>query len=395
MMRRFVRSQNRCRPSARRGASIVLLAVTIVVLVAMTMFAVDVAFIQLTRTELRAASDAAVKAGVEAMGRNQDADAGIKAAIEIAAMNSVAGRPLQLAPGDIEIGSSEKQKDGSWTFLEGKEPFTAMRVNARMSDDNANGAVNLFFAGVLGQGTYEPSRTSTAANFDQDFCLVIDRSHSMTYDMSGVNGKFPPTMKTSPSSLLYPPVPKLSRWAALADALGEFLDIAQKSKPKPRIALVTWASEIDENSSEYKTTKTLSPAVLREQPFSSDYAGIRSSIAGHFKSLMMGRTNMAAGIDEGVAVLTSKGARPFARKTMILMTDGLWNQGRSPVLAAQDAAAKGITIHVVTFLKDADQPDMREVADLTGGTHYHARTAAELREAFRELARTLPVVLTE
>ena len=46
---------------------------------------------------------------------------------------------------------------------------------------------------------------------------------------------------------------------------------------------------------------------------------------------------MTAGIDAGVAVLTGTGSNALADKVMILMTDGEWNVGRDPILAAQDA----------------------------------------------------------
>ena len=36
-----------------------------------------------------------------------------------------------------------------------------------------------------------------------------------------------------------------------------------------------------------------------------------------------------------------------------------------------------------------------EVATITGGKHFHADTASDLVEIFREIARTLPVLVTE
>ncbi len=55
----------------------------------------------------------------------------------------------------------------------------------------------------------------------------------------------------------------------------------------------------------------------------------------------------------------------------------------------------GITIHTITFLDKADQSEMVKVARATGGFHYHASNGEELEEAFRELARHLPVALTD
>jgi Mg-chelatase subunit ChlD len=108
-----------------------------------------------------------------------------------------------------------------------------------------------------------------------------------------------------------------------------------------------------------------------------------------------GRTAISAGLDEGIKVLTGKKARPFAVKTMILMTDGIHNLGPEPVLSARNAAKQDIVIHTITFSSDADIKRMQEVAAATGGQHFHAPDAQELVRIFKLIASTLPVLLTE
>lgn len=80
---------------------------------------------------------------------------------------------------------------------------------------------------------------------------------------------------------------------------------------------------------------------------------------------------------------------------MILMTDGIHNTGPEPILSARVAAEKGIVIHTVTFSVEADIPRMRDVAAATGGQHFHADDQADLIAIFRQIASTLPVMLTE
>jgi hypothetical protein len=80
---------------------------------------------------------------------------------------------------------------------------------------------------------------------------------------------------------------------------------------------------------------------------------------------------------------------------MILMTDGIHNQGPEPVISARAAAGKDIVIHTITFSSDADIKRMQDVAAATGGQHFHAPDAQELVRIFREIAATLPVLLTE
>ncbi len=108
-----------------------------------------------------------------------------------------------------------------------------------------------------------------------------------------------------------------------------------------------------------------------------------------------GNTSISAGIDDGIKVLTGKKIRPFAVKTMIVMTDGIHNLGPEPVLSARNAAKKDILIHTITFSSDADIKRMEDVAAATGGRHFHAPTAADLARIFKEIASTLPVMLTD
>jgi hypothetical protein len=80
---------------------------------------------------------------------------------------------------------------------------------------------------------------------------------------------------------------------------------------------------------------------------------------------------------------------------MVVMTDGNWNEGNNPVTAAINAANKSIQVHAITFSAQADQNLMREVARRGNGLHIHAENAAELEEAFRRIAYTLPVIITQ
>ena len=142
---------------------------------------------QMVRTDLRAATDAAAKAGAAALARDRDSSSAIQAAIDLAAANTVGGRPLVLTAEDIEVGQATRQPDGSWAFSTG-EVQTAVRVTAQMSDLKSTGAVPLFFGSLFGIREFTPQRTSTASYFDQEICLVIDRSHSMCFDLTGSPG---------------------------------------------------------------------------------------------------------------------------------------------------------------------------------------------------------------
>ena len=133
-----------------------------------------------------------------------------------------------------------------------------------------------------------------------------------------------------------------------------------------------------------------------------------------------GSTNIAEGIKDGIAVLStidSHYGRPGAAHIMALMTDGeanqtpdsvcdddptLWprdygNDG-DPVPDSDDSAAKdcviyyaqeardnGIVIYTISLGWSADRALMEEVADITGGYHRWAPTPDKLEEIFDEL----------
>jgi Mg-chelatase subunit ChlD len=121
---------------------------------------------------------------------------------------------------------------------------------------------------------------------------------------------------------------------------------------------------------------------------------ITSSLARRGLDPLVGATRLSDGLDRAVQVLTGTSSQVHSNKVVILMTDGMWGDCRDPMLAAQDAAAAGVTVHCVSMLTGT-QEILTRVANLTGGRYYPTSDANGLRNAFRELAQTIPIVLTE
>jgi len=390
-MRSVQSSSNSRRP--RRGIIVILAAVGLLVLLATTILSVDTAYIQLTRTELRVATDAAAKAAAEALMRTQDTAQAVAAAKSMASLNKVAGKPLQIATSDVVFGNTTQSRTGEWAFQGNVAPYNSVQVMSSLQDSNANGSVNLFFAGMIGKGKFQPTEKAVATVYRQDVLLCIDRSHSMCFDLSGVNWVYP-SGRPWTTELKNPPHALKSRWASLRRAVDDYLGIVDDIQPPPRVGLVTWASEITTSTTEYAYTGKTSKKTLRDAVLSSDYTAVRDAMGKKSVNVMLGGTEMSAGIDEAIAVLKSSD-RPLSKKIIVLMTDGQWNLGRSPVLCAQEARDANIVIHTISFLPGAVQNDLVTVADTTGGRHYHADNEAELRDAFSELAKSLPVILTK
>ena len=333
----------------RDGAMLPYVAMVIVVLFAAAAFAIDIAYIHVVRSELRTATDAAAKAAVEALGREQSTDAAIDAALAVAEANVVAGTGLQLDPNNIIFGTSGQNSDGSFFFNEGGALLNAVRVTGERTSNSPQGTVGLFFAPVIGHREFEPVQSATATRLDRDIALVLDVSGSMAN-----NGRF----------------------QGLQNALDVFLSELDQTSQRERISLTVYSTQ-----------------ERKRVDLTDDLQLIRDAFAQETPN---GFTAIGQGLESGLdSIVNDAGARPFALKSVIVMTDGRQNRGVSPDIVVQDAEAAGVTVHTITFSEGANQALMEEVADIGGGIHLHADNNEELLEAFQTIARQLQVLLIE
>lgn len=368
----------------RQGAMIVLVAVVLPVVVLLSALAVDIAWMQLVNTELRTATDAAARAGAKVLSLSQDQATARTAAIDAASQNLVAGTPLPLAAADIQFGRSEQTATGRFRFTPASSGIiNAVHVDGQRTQGSLGGPVNLFFAQVLGVNAYEPRQQATATMLERDICLVIDRSGSMGS---------PVTRRGGGNGQNCGPLRSNTRFAALDRAIEVFLIELDRTFPEEQVALASYSSSVRLNCRGWNLRFDV--ADIRE-PLTQDYDAIRDEMDEFMTRGISGRTAIGAGLRKGIEAISGDRARPFAMKTIVLMTDGLHNLGVEPAIVAREAAAQNITVHTISFSPGADQVRMRRVASITGGEHYHADSEADLSSVFREIARTLPVLLTE
>ncbi len=335
--------------SQRQGAMMVLVAVLLVILFVAAAFAIDIAYMHATRAELRTATDAAARAASEALGRLQDTDAAIQAAIDIAAENRVANKPLELARADIVLGNHTILPDGSFQFNEGLQPFTSIQVRGRRVEGSPSGPVPLFFGPLLGVTEFEPVQFATASRLDRDIALVLDVSGSM--------GNF-------------------GRFEALQNALNVFLVELQNMPGEEVVSL----SVYNHNA---RRVQAMTPnLILISDAFEDESPGGYTAI---------GR-GMQAGLD---SIKKDVLSRPFAFKELIVMTDGNHNTGVSPLSIVPDAVKENVIVHTITFSEGANQTLMEQVAEEGNGLFLHAETNEELIDVFREVALQIPVVLID
>ncbi|BBO30509.1 vWA domain-containing protein [Lacipirellula parvula] len=358
-----------------------LIAICLPLFIIAAAFAVDVAYMQLTRTELRTATDAAARAGAKTLSMSQSQTEAKAAAVAAAAKNKVAGVGLKLTNDQIEIGKGAQSSSTSrFKFTVGGTQPNAVRVTGRRTASSAAGPVGLLLGRVLGVSTFQPVHIAASTQLDRDICLVVDRSGSMMWTLNG---------STVPggNACSVPNMTK-SRWGSLYTAVNAFLEELDGTLQEEQCGLVSYSSKDTSCSFTCNVSDINAELGFNYQP-------IRNQMNTLSSRAVKGNTAIGSGIDNGVKVLTSAKVRPFAVRTMVLMTDGLHNSGGDPVVAAQKAALQNITINTVTFSSEADITRMEKVAAATGGKHFHAADAAALEAIFREIASTLPVMLTE
>jgi Flp pilus assembly protein TadG len=198
------------RPERRRGAVAVLVALLLIPLLAMIAFAVDMAWIVLTKTDLQNASDSAALAGAGQLmngyvqyylpGQTQQSTilsntlaSARAAAKQYAGYNGAGGvNSLTLNDGDIEFGFTDGQTN--YTPMSGNTTFFPNTVKVTLRrDSQANQPLALFFGPAIGTSTvnvqtsaaatiYSAQVDSFQSNLNQNLMII-----PMTYDVNHWN----------------------------------------------------------------------------------------------------------------------------------------------------------------------------------------------------------------
>ncbi len=101
-----------------------------------------------------------------------------------------------------------------------------------------------------------------------------------------------------------------------------------------------------------------------------------------------GGTNIASGIYAATGELTSSRANPDAIQFQVLLSDGQSNSGDSDA-ASQDAANHNIKIFTIGFGEDADEDELRTIAENTDANYYHATDANVLSDIYSLIAKQI------
>jgi uncharacterized protein YegL len=331
----------------RRGAMLVLILIMLVGFMVAVAFSVDIAFMQLTRTELRSATDAASKAAAIELSTSLDRNAAIARGQQIAAANRVNGEPLLVDTNEFTFGRSTELVSGKFEFTSGGTPSNSVQVDGRRVAGSLSGPVPLFFGNFFGVNVFEPQTSATATYIERDIVLVVDRSGSMAGQ----------------------------KFADLVNAIDIFVATLQSTPVDEQVGLASYNDRASEDV---------------------ELTGDLTEISTAMAALPVGGfTSISRGMQAGSNLMDRSRSPDFVERTLIVMTDGRHNRGPEPSTVATTLAADGVKIHTITFGADADKPRMIDVANIGGGRHFHADNGAQLAAIYREIALTLSTMLTK
>lgn len=377
--------------SKRKGTIIILSAFMLAMLSIIAALCMNSAYIALAKTEMRLATDAAAKAASITYGMTGSIEEARLRGRQICQRHSVAGAPLEIRNIDVSFGRATPMANGRYEFVADGTPTNSTQVHASFVRRVGSAAALPALGQFLGKEEFKIEEYSIATRVDNDICLVVDRSGSMAWDLSNEPYSYPGELngKSIIQNYFLKPHATLSRWAALQSSVDTFLTVLNTNPYHPRVSLVSYASNF-----EFGLYNSVVSSI--EQPLTIDFNAVRSKLAARGTKPLIGNTNIAAGLRDGIATLTEQGgSRPNATHNLILLTDGIITQGDDPVELAALAKSQNIKVHTITFSAQADQELMQEVATAGGGTYHHAPDAATLHAIFQQLAETLPAMLVQ
>ena len=364
----------------RRGAMLALIVLLLPMLLIVAALAINLAHIESTKTDIQIANDAAVRSAGRVYSLTGDRTMALRAAREAAAMNPVGnGTILAFEDSDLTIGTSTRATDdGLYDFIPSAEGNSVRLMTQSLADGDGMAVQPLL--PVYGfQSEIRPLITSISTQADIDISIVIDRSGSMAY-AADEEAVYPPFPAAAPDGWDFGmTVPPRSRWLDLVSAISVFREALNRSHQQELVSLSFYNDDAN--------------AVLN---LTDDYSLLDGPLDAVSAQFDAGGTNIGGGMIRGLDVLlNSDAARSDAAKVIIVLTDGVHNSGSDPVQVAQSIADRGVVIFTITFSDEANEENMRRVAEIGHGSHFHAVTPDALQQAFIDISKQLPNLITK
>jgi len=365
----------------RRGGILPLMAILLPITLMFSAFAVNIAYLELNRTEMFICADAVTRATGRDFAISGDKTNAMKLGRQAAALNTVNGQAMQLADSDFVFGeASRPDLTKRYTFDPAGTFPNAVEVTLRKTSLSSNGSLAMTLPMIFGGvSSIEATKTSRSNPLEADIAIVLDRSGSMAYAADEVaDGSTP---KSAPTGWVFgQAAPSKSRWRDAVASVNVFLTEIDKTPMKELVSLSTYNTDAG-----------------TDVGLTVDKNSILTAMDKYTTNFYAGGTNITSGLDVGRQTLLSSASRPYAAKVMVILTDGINNVGTKTQLidAANLAKSKNIIIYTVTFSNEADKATMAQIAAIGLGKYAHATSSAELQNIFKDIAKGLPLLLTQ
>lgn len=172
--------------NTRRGAVVVLLAVTIPVIVAFAALTIDVGVMYNAKSDLQRSADSAAMAAAARLADFSQGDPITLAratAKSYVNQNQVLGHTVSVDDSDITFGRAVVNlQTGEYQFVPTEVLPDSVRVVVRKTTGSANGPLPLFFAHVMGFADADVQAEAIAVLVPRDIAVTADLSGSHSYD---------------------------------------------------------------------------------------------------------------------------------------------------------------------------------------------------------------------
>lgn len=380
----------------RRGAIAVLVALAIPFLLLLASFGINVVYMQMVREQLQIACDSAAKVALVVYGATQNQTTARSEARTVALANTSGDFAFQTSGAhsaftipDANIVFGNATKSGSvYAFSANTTPLNSVKVTGTVTP-------NVLMAPFLPISTFTTSASSISTRISHDIMLVLDRSASMSFDLSANEFEYPTGVSTFPLYYYFqPPDPTSSRWAALTSAVNTFITTIQARNLDVHVGLVTY-------SYTYTLGSLTAATATLDVKLTSNYTSVLTAMNAYAANPLLGDTDIEAGLALAQTELTGSDARTTADRTIILLTDGVPTQGNTNIasLTLADATGSNIITHVITLGAEASsgsyQTSMQQAASNGNGLFFNAPTSAALSQAFATIADSIPAVFVQ
>jgi Flp pilus assembly protein TadG len=147
----------------RRGAVLIGYCILMTALIGIASLAVDLGHVELVKTQLQTAADAAALAGAAALAAGDSPTqiaSACNSAVQTAALNSIDNQPVVLLGTDVQVGNWDTTQTPS--FSVSRSPGNAVRITACRQASRGT-AVALTLAATIGVKSCDTSATAIAA----------------------------------------------------------------------------------------------------------------------------------------------------------------------------------------------------------------------------------------